>query len=178
MSLARRVTLLFGSLLAIVLILGGLVTMNVLAQRDAERKETRLLDASLTASHDLALGQARLAQSLAALVQARDPQLRADVADQITDQAKRVGSLVASSAQDRELGALTEPLNDALTTSRTEVVQPILDAVDAGQFARARLLLASDRARASAADVRAAMQDVYTGLAQRRATVDTRLADS
>ena len=178
MSLARRVTLLFGSLLAIVLILGALVVANVLAQREAERKETRLLAASLTASHEFALGQARLTESLAALAQARDPQLRTDVTAQIADQAQRVGDLVTSSAQDTELGALVTPLNDAFARSRSEVVQPILDAVDAGELNRARLLLASDRARASATEVRDAMQQVYAGLAQRRAVVDSRLEDS
>lgn len=178
MSLARRVTLLFVSLLAVVLALGALVTLGVLAQRDAERRETRLLDASLAASHELALGQARLTESLAALVQTRDPRLRADVAAQIADQAQRVGDLVATSAQDARLRDIAGPLRDALAAASDRAVQPILGAVDAGDLDRARELLASDRTRASAEQVRAAIQGVYSGLAARRALVDAQLDDS
>ena len=172
MSLARRVTLLFGVLLAVVSILGVLVVLDVIAQRAAQREVISLLTASLDASHRLALSQAALDGDLARLAITADPTARAQIAIRLDDQERLMSGLVAAVSSDADLGSLVRPVRQAITASRTQIVVPLLTAVDDGRLSQAQLLLVSDRAQESAEAIRSAIREVFDALAQRRAQAD------
>lgn len=174
MSLARRVTLLFGTLLAVVSMLGVLVVLDVIAQRNAQRAVSSLLNASLDASHRLALAQAGLDAELARLAIKASPEARAQIADRLDEQERLMAALVAAVSTDAGLGSIVRPVREAITASRAQVVAPLLTAVDAGRMSQAQLLLVSDRARDSAEAIRSAIGEVFDALAQRRTQVDAR----
>ena len=175
MSLARRVTLLFGTLLAVVSVLGVLVVLDVIAQRNAQREVTSLLKASLEASQQLALTQAGLDEALARLAIGPDPTLRSQIAARLDEQERLMTGLVSAVSSDAELGKIVRPVRAAIAASRAQVVDPLLAAVDGGRMTQARSLALSEQTQSSAQEIRSAIRDVYSALAQRRSAADAQL---
>lgn len=175
MNLRRRIALLFAMLLVIVAALVVFVVVDVQRERAAQADLADVLAASVQEAHGLAASQLHFATAVNALVDTTDPTARASMAKQFQDQAVRVARLEQISSDNPDLAVFVDRLSSAAASSRSDVVEPVLDALDDGRVGEARRLASSTDARDSAAELADATRALLGHLQERQVAAQEQL---
>lgn len=178
MNLRRRITILFAALLAALAVLSILVIADVRGQQAAQDRLTDVLNVSIAASHGLATSQARITTTLTALVQTRDAQARSDLNAELKEQAQHLADLHGAAATDASLAELVSTVTEASTNMRTQVIDPVVTAINKGRIKQARSLSSAVEARRTAIALSNATQALFNRLATQQDEAQAQVARS